>query len=455
MKLEVVILAAGQGTRMKSQLPKVLHPLAGVPLLSHVVQNARQLQAEKIHIVVGHGGEQVKNTLNDPQLNWVVQEQQLGTGHAVAQALPAVDDDSMVLVLYGDVPLTSAQTLTQLLQGLTENSLALLTVNLADPTGYGRIIRDQEGLVRAIVEEKDATPQQRAIAEGNTGILAASAAKLKQWLPRLSSDNAQGEYYLTDTIAMAVADGMEIAAVKAATEQEVQGVNSRGQLADLERWYQRREADRLMAQGVTLADPARLDVRGVLSVEQDIFIDANVLFEGKVSLGRNVSIGPNVVIRNTVIGDNVTIHANCVIEDAEIEADCQIGPFARLRPDTHMAPGAKVGNFVEIKKATIGPGSKVNHLSYIGDSELGRDVNIGAGTITCNYDGANKHKTLLDDGVFVGSNTALVAPIKVGKNATIGAGSTLSSDVEPDALVVARGKRRVIQGWQRPQKNPK
>lgn len=452
MNLEVVILAAGQGTRMKSWLPKVLHPLAGVPLLSHVVRNARQLEAKGVHVVVGHGGDEVREALGEIEVNWVVQEQQLGTGHAVAQALPGIDDDSTVLVLYGDVPLTSPDSLNNLLEKVHEQSLALLTVNLADPTGYGRIIRAGDGTVKAIVEEKDASAEQRAICEGNTGIMAVSSRKLKEWLPKLSSDNAQGEYYLTDTIAMAAAEGMEVAAVTASTEQEVQGVNSRQQLADLERWYQHQLANSLMAQGVTLADPSRLDIRGEVSVDQDIFIDANVLLEGKVTIGRDVTIGPNVVIKNTVIGDGATIHPNSVIEDSQIGANCQVGPFARLRPQAHLAEGAKVGNFVEVKKAFIGVGSKVNHLSYVGDAELGKAVNVGAGTITCNYDGANKYKTELGDGVFVGSNTALVAPIKVGENATIGAGSTLSKDVDADSLVVARGQRRVVKGWQRPKK---
>ncbi|MCF7981430.1 MAG: bifunctional UDP-N-acetylglucosamine diphosphorylase/glucosamine-1-phosphate N-acetyltransferase GlmU [Pseudomonadales bacterium] len=452
MNLEVVILAAGQGTRMKSKLPKVLHPLAGKPLLSHVVSNAKKLGAQAIHVVVGHGAEQVKNAVGDFTVNWVVQEQQLGTGHAVAQAMPLLSKDSIALVLYGDVPLTSVETLKGLLHKVDEQSMALLTVNLANPTGYGRIIRDTQGQVQAIIEEKDATVEQRKIREGNTGILAVPSRKLQEWLPRLSTNNAQGEYYLTDTIAIAVAEGMPINAVVAHTEEEVQGVNSRQQLALLERWYQLQKANELMAQGVSLADPARLDIRGQVSVAQDIFIDANVLLEGNVSIGEGVCIGPNVVIKNSVVGEGVTILANSVIESAEIEAGCQVGPFARLRPGTHLAQGAKIGNFVEIKKAYIGVGSKVSHLSYVGDAELGKEVNIGAGTITCNYDGANKFKTEISDGVFVGSNTALVAPIKVGENATIGAGSTLSRDVEPNTLVVARAITRVIKDWQRPTK---
>ncbi len=452
MSLEVVVLAAGRGTRMKSELPKVLHRLAGKALLSHVVDTAEDLGAQAIHVVVGHGGELVRECMQKRRLNWVNQEKQLGTGHAVAQALPAINSDSTVLILYGDVPLTSLATLERLLQKVNHQSIGLLTVQLENPTGYGRIIRDNQGLVQAIVEEKDATPEQRQISEGNTGIIAVGSDRLRSWLPKLSSSNAQGEYYLTDIIAMAVAAGMTVEAEIVATELEVLGVNSRKQLADLERWHQLQQAEELMNSGVTLADPARLDIRGEVSVDQDTFIDANVLLEGKVSIGANVSIGPNVVIKNSSIGDGVTINANSVIEEAEVADNCQIGPFARLRPESKLAEGARIGNFVEIKKAYIGPGSKVNHLSYVGDAELGKQVNIGAGTITCNYDGANKFKTTIEDGVFVGSNTALVAPITVGGNATIGAGSTLSKDVPGNCLIVARGKARVVEGWQRPKK---
>lgn len=452
MKLEVVILAAGQGTRMKSQLPKVLHPLAGKPLLAHVVETAEQINAAAIHVVVGHGGERIQQQLGHYPVNWIQQEEQLGTGHAVAQAMPVIDRDSTVLVLYGDVPLTSLDTLKRLTKRVDQQHMGLLTVHLENPDGYGRIIRDTDDRVVAIVEEKDAAAEQRTIKEGNTGILAVPAQKLSEWLPRLSSDNAQGEYYLTDIVAMAVEDGLSVEAEVAVKEQEVQGVNSRKQLAELERWVQRQQAEILMDSGVTLADPSRLDIRGEVTVGQDIFIDSNVLLEGRVSIGSNVSVGPNVLIKDTEIGEGVTIHANSVIENAQIEANCQVGPFARLRPETHLARDAKIGNFVEVKKAYIGRGSKVNHLSYVGDAELGEKVNIGAGTITCNYDGANKHKTEIHDGVFVGSNTALVAPITVGDNATIGAGSTLSKDVPRDTLVVARGAVKEIKGWQRPVK---
>lgn len=455
MKLQVVVLAAGQGTRMKSRLPKVLHPLAGKPLLGHVLDSALALEAAKLNVVVGHGAETVQQTMCDYPVNWVLQSEQLGTGHAVAQALPEIDDDAVVLVLYGDVPLTSTETLRELLAEVNEQSLALLTVNLSDPTGYGRIVRDGEGRVLSIVEQKDASEAQLCIREGNTGILAVQGLKLKEWLPKLSSNNAQGEYYLTDCIAMAVADSMNVVAVAAKTEQEVQGINSRQQQAALERWYQRQQAEKLMVGGVTLADPARIDIRGRLTHGQDVFIDVNTVFEGDVELGDGVEIGPNVQIINSVIGENTVIHANTVIENTEISADCQVGPFARLRPGTRLAEKAKIGNFVETKQAEIGPGSKVNHLSYVGDARLGKDVNVGAGTITCNYDGANKHLTDIGDNVFVGSNTALVAPIKVESGATIGAGSTLSADVEAETLVVARGKARVVRDWKRPVKKPK
>jgi len=455
MKLQVVILAAGQGTRMKSKLPKVLHPLAGKPFLEYVVDNALALQAHNTHVVVGHGAEVVKERLANYAVDWIEQTEQLGTGHAVAQALPAIEDDSVVLVLYGDVPLTSKETLDELLAKVNDNSLALLTVNLSNPAGYGRIVRDAENHVKAIVEEKDASENQRKITEGNTGILAVSGAKLKSWLPTLSSDNAQGEYYLTDTIAMAVADGMEVVAVSAKTEEEVQGINSRQQQAALERWYQLQLANELMVAGATLADPARIDIRGQISTGQDVFIDVNAVFEGEVTLGNDVHIGPNVQIINSSIGDGTTINANSVIENTEISIGCQVGPYARLRPGTRLAENAKIGNFVETKQADIGPGSKVNHLSYVGDAKLGRDVNVGAGTITCNYDGANKHLTDIGDNVFVGSNSALVAPIKVEAGATVGAGSTLSADVEAESLVVARGKARVVRDWKRPVKKQK
>lgn len=450
--LHVVILAAGQGSRMKSSLPKVLHKIAGKPILHHVMDTARQLGADGIHGVIGHGADQVRSVTTAADVEWVLQEQQLGTGHAVAQALPGVPDNAIVLVLYGDVPLITAATLKALVDRVHQGSLGLLTVNLEDPDGYGRILRDDQNRVTAIVEQKDASDEQKKIREINTGILAVSASHLKSWLPRLSNSNAQGEYYLTDIIAMAASEGLAIEVAQPATEQEVQGINNRSQLAGLERWYQRCEAERLMAEGASLADPARIDVRGQLTVGQDVLIDVNVVFEGTVTLGNNVSIGPNCVIRDARLADGVVIHPNSVIDGAEIGEAVQIGPFARLRPGTRLEAGAKVGNFVETKNAQVGKGSKINHLSYVGDATLGVEVNVGAGTITCNYDGVNKSRTVLGDYVFVGSNTALVAPVTVAEGAVIGAGSTITQNIEANDLAVARGRQRNIKGWQRPEK---
>lgn len=450
--LHVVILAAGQGSRMKSALPKVLHRIAGKPMLHHVMDTARKLGAAGIHGVIGHGAEEVKAVTPATDVQWALQEQQLGTGHAVAQALPALPDDARVLILYGDVPLTRPETLEALASQVSEDSLGLLTVTLDNPDGYGRILRNEKGQVTAIVEQKDATAEQKAITEVNTGILAVSARHLKDWLPRLSNSNAQGEYYLTDVIAMAANNGVSISVAQPGNEYEVQGVNNRVQLAELERWYQRQEANRLMTEGATLADPARVDVRGNLSVGQDVLIDINVVFEGNVSLANDVSIGPNCVIRNATIGPGTRIEANSVIDGADIGAGAQIGPFARLRPGTKLADKTKVGNFVETKKVEVGEGSKINHLSYVGDAILGRNVNVGAGTITCNYDGVNKHQTVLGDGVFVGSNTSLVAPVSLADNVTIGAGSTITRNVEVGELAVARGRQRNIEHWERPVK---
>ncbi len=450
--LHVVILAAGQGSRMKSILPKVLHRIAGKPMLHHVMDTARKLGAAGIHGVIGHGAEDVKAVTPAADVQWALQEQQLGTGHAVAQALPALPDDARVLILYGDVPLTRPETLEALASQVSEDSLGLLTVTLDNPDGYGRILRNEKGQVTAIVEQKDATAEQKAITEVNTGILAVSARHLKEWLPRLSNSNAQGEYYLTDVIAMAANNGVSISVAQPGNEYEVQGVNNRVQLAELERWYQRQEANRLMTEGATLADPARVDVRGNLSVGQDVLIDINVVFEGDVSLANAVSIGPNCVIRNATIGPGTRVEANSVIDGADIGGGAQIGPFARLRPGTRLADRTKVGNFVETKKAEVGEGSKINHLSYVGDAILGRNVNVGAGTITCNYDGVNKHQTVLGDGVFVGSNTSLVAPVSLAENVTIGAGSTITRNVEAGELAVARGRQRNIENWERPVK---
>ncbi|WP_286811776.1 bifunctional UDP-N-acetylglucosamine diphosphorylase/glucosamine-1-phosphate N-acetyltransferase GlmU [Marinobacter sp. UBA2678] len=451
--LHVVILAAGQGSRMKSALPKVLHPIAGRPMLHHVIDTAKLLGAEKIHTVIGHGADKVRKATDEASVNWVTQSAQLGTGHAVAQALPDLPDDARVLVLYGDVPLTRHETLEGLVGTLDDNTLGLLTVTMDNPQGYGRIVRNANGDVQSIVEQKDASAEQQQIREVNTGILAVSAKHLKSWLPTLSNSNAQGEYYLTDIIAMAVEQGLGVSVSQPENPFEVQGVNNRLQLAELERWFQHRQADRLMTEGATLADPARVDVRGELSIGNDLWIDVNVVFEGKVSLGSNVSIGPGCVIKDATIADGAEIKANSVIEGAVIGANAQIGPFARIRPGTELAANTKVGNFVETKKAIVGEGSKINHLSYVGDASLGRNVNVGAGTITCNYDGVNKYQTVLGDGVFVGSNTALVAPVTVAAEATIGAGSTITRDVADHELAVARGRQRNIAGWEKPKKH--
>lgn len=448
--LAVVILAAGQGTRMRSSMPKVLHRLAHMPMLEHVCNTAKSLGAGKIYVVYGHGGEQVKQACGHLDVEWVEQDRQLGTGHAVDQAMPYIKEDQ-VLVLYGDVPLIRRDTLEHLRQQAGED-LALLSVELQDPAGYGRITRNTEGRVTGIVEHKDADEATLAIQEGNTGILLAPAGKLKSWLDRLENNNAQGEYYLTDVVAMAVAEGVNVAGVKANSEEEVSGVNDRLQLSRLERYYQQMNAETLMQQGVTLRDPARLDVRGEVVCGQDVVIDVNVILEGKVSIADNVVIGPNVVIKNASIGAGSVIEANSVIEDSEIGEHCSVGPFARLRPGAKLHNRAKVGNFVEVKKAEIGEGSKVNHLSYIGDSELGKGVNIGAGTITCNYDGANKHKTVIGDDAFIGSNTALVAPVTIGKGATIGAGSTISKDAPDETLTLTRSPQKTVKNWQRPEK---
>lgn len=452
MGLSVVILAAGQGTRMRSALPKVLHRLAHKPLVEHVIERAEQLGAADIHVVYGHGGDAVPTTLAHRKVDWVRQDEQLGTGHAVAQAIPHIPQDHQVLVLYGDVPLTAVETLEHLIRLAEQSGFGLLTITLDDATGYGRILRDDDGKVLRIVEHKDATEAERRVTEINTGILATSREHLARWLERLDNANSQGEYYLTDIIAMAVAEGVTIATASPAEEFEVLGVNNKRQLASLERAYQTQQAQGLMEAGVTLRDPARLDVRGSVRCGQDVVLDVNVVLEGEVEIGDNVSIGPNCLIINSRIEAGATILANCVIENAVVGADSRVGPFARLRPETVLAQQTHVGNFVEIKKAQIGAGSKVNHLSYVGDSIVGRNVNIGAGTITCNYDGANKHLTEIGDDVFVGSDTQLVAPVKVGDGATIGAGSTITKAVAPGALALSRAKQISKDGWQRPTK---
>lgn len=450
--LDILVLAAGKGTRMRSDLPKVLHPIGGRPLVQHVVDTARQVGGDRIMVIVGHGAELVEQRMAAGDVSFVLQAQQLGTGHAVLQALPQLRDEATVLILYGDVPLTRAETLQKLIAQVNDQQMGLLTVNLPDPTGYGRIVRDASGAVTAIVEHKDANSEQHRITEINTGIMAVKAKHLQQWLPQLSNNNAQGEYYLTDIIALARKSGVSIQVEQPEAIEEVEGINNRQQQAALERFYQKQKANELMVAGATLLDPARFDCRGTIEVGRDVVIDINCVFEGDVVLGDGVTVEPNCVIINSRIGNNTHIKANSHIEDTVIAGNCDVGPFARLRPGTQLAEGAKIGNFVETKKAVIGEGSKVNHLSYIGDTTIGKKANIGAGTITCNYDGVNKFKTEIGDNAFIGSNSALVAPVKVGKYATIGAGSIITKDVADEELAIARGKQRNIQGWERPVK---
>ncbi|OOV87349.1 bifunctional UDP-N-acetylglucosamine diphosphorylase/glucosamine-1-phosphate N-acetyltransferase GlmU [Oceanospirillum linum] len=449
MVTDIVILAAGQGTRMRSNKPKVLHTIAGKPMVQHVLDQAKMLDNSRVHIVIGHGGDQVKEALAGQDINFIVQQEQLGTGHAVAQALPYLTQGGKVLVLYGDVPLTPSVIFKNLLAQVDEQQMALLTVNLVNPNGYGRIVRDEAGLVAAIVEQKDANDEQLKLQEINTGIMALTQPQLAKWLPKLSSENAQGEYYLTDVIAMASKSGVAIKTAQPDFEQEVKGVNNRQQQAELERWYQRQLAEQLMIEGASLADPTRIDIRGSLTVGRDCFIDINALFEGDVVLGDGVQIGPNCVIKNSTLGANTQVDANSVIDGASIAESCSIGPFARIRPDSELKAGSKVGNFVETKKSVIGPGAKINHLTYIGDANIGAKVNVGAGTITCNYDGVNKFKTVIGDGAFIGSNSSLVAPVSIGINAVVGAGSTITKDVEAGALAVGRGKQIAKAGWKK------
>mgnify|MGYP000040916869 CR=1 FL=1 len=454
MSLDIVILAAGQGTRMRSALPKVLHPVAGNSMLGHVIHTARQLSPQSIHVVIGHGADVVREQLAADDLNFVLQDKQLGTGHAVAQAVPVLSADT-VLILYGDVPLIEVATLQRLLTLVNDQQLGLLTVNLDDPSGYGRIVRDAEHRVSAIVEHKDATDAQKAIKEGNTGILAVPGKRLAEWLSRLSNNNAQGEYYLTDVIAMAVNDGLTVATAQPQDAMEVQGANDRKQLAELERHYQLREGRRLMALGVTLRDPARFDVRGVVTVGRDVMIDVNVILEGRVVIEDDVSIGPNCVIKDSTLRKGAVIKANSHLEGAIVGEAADAGPFARLRPGSVLGPRAHVGNFVELKNAEMGEGAKAGHLSYLGDAVIGARTNIGAGTITCNYDGANKHKTVLGEDVFIGSNNSLVAPVDISSGATTAAGSTINQDVAAEQLAVARARQRNIDGWKRPVKSGK
>ena len=449
--MSVVILAAGKGTRMYSDLPKVLHTLAGKPMVQHVIDAANNLGAQRVHLVYGHGGDLLKNTLSDGSLNWVLQAEQLGTGHAMQQAAPFFADDEDILMLYGDVPLISVESLQRLRDAKPQGGIGLLTVKLDDPTGYGRIAREN-GIVVGIVEHKDATEEQRKIDEINTGILVANGADLKRWLAKLDNNNAQGEFYITDIIALAHLEGREVTAVHPDRLSEVEGVNNRLQLSRLERVYQSEQADKLLLAGVMLRDPARFDLRGELTHGRDVEIDTNVIIEGKVTLGHRVKIGTGCVIKNSVIGDDCEISPYSVVEDANLAAACTIGPFARLRPGAELAEGAHVGNFVEMKKARLGKGSKAGHLSYLGDAEIGDNVNIGAGTITCNYDGANKFKTIIGDDVFVGSDSQLVAPVTVARGATIGAGTTVTRNVGENELVISRVKQTHIQNWKRPVK---
>ena len=454
MGLSVIILAAGQGKRMRSRLPKVLQPLAGKPLLGHVLDTSEAMGADDICIVYGHGGDQVRDVFSENSLRWAQQAEQLGTGHAVQQAMPDTPDDNLVLILAGDVPLLTTDTLHALVDDSELDGLSVLTVDMPDPTGYGRIVR-QDDAVTAIVEQKDATPDQLAINEINTGVMVASGKNLRRWLDDIGNDNAQGEYYLTDIIAMAVSEGIAVKGIKAGDPTEVMGINDKKQLAEAERAWQARAVDALMVQGVGFADPSRVDIRGTLTCGQDVYIDVNAVFEGKVSLGDNVVIESNSLVRNSDLGANTVVHSNSHIEGASTGESCEIGPFGRLRPGAELGNNVKVGNFVEVKKSVIADGSKVNHLTYIGDAEIGSDVNVGAGTITCNYDGANKHRTVIGDGAFIGSGVELVAPVSVGKNANIGAGSTINKDTPDEKLTIARSKQVTIPGWKRPVKQPK
>jgi bifunctional UDP-N-acetylglucosamine pyrophosphorylase/glucosamine-1-phosphate N-acetyltransferase len=455
MKLAVVILAAGQGKRMKSDLPKVLQPLAGMPLLAHVVSRARLLQPSSIHVVYGHGGDAVRAAIRDADLKWSLQAEQLGTGHAVAQAMPEVSDDELALILYGDVPLIRPETLRALIAAAGAKAMSLLTVLLDDPTGYGRIVRNARGAIQRIVEQKDASKAQLKIREGNSGIIAAPAKLLRKWLGRLKNANAQGEYYLTDIIAMAVKDKVKVTPLIAPTLAEVLGVNDKVQLAELEAMHRAERARELMLAGATLIDPARVDIRGEVTLGRDVLVEPNVLFEGKVTLGDRVRVGPNVVLRDVSIGADSVIHPNSVLEQSELGTGCLIGPYARLRPGTKLAANVHVGNFVELKKTVVGEGSKANHLTYLGDAVIGKGVNVGAGTITCNYDGVNKSTTTIEDGAFIGSGNMLVAPVRIGKDATTGAGSTITKDAPDGQLTLSRGKQLTLEGWKRPQKADK
>jgi bifunctional UDP-N-acetylglucosamine pyrophosphorylase/glucosamine-1-phosphate N-acetyltransferase len=452
-KTEVIVLAAGKGTRMHSEEPKVLQILGGRTLLDHVLIAARGVNPSKIHVVYGHGGAAVRKSTVGTDINWVQQASQFGTGHAVAQAMPFVEQQSTVLVVYGDVPLIRTETLCQLVEAVKPEQLAILTSLLPDPTGYGRVIRDSQGEVQCIIEETDANEKEKAISEINAGSIAAPAGAFSDWLKQVDDFNAQNECYLTEIVRFLVASGIRAISCGTMDADETRGVNNRIELANAERVFQRRQADRLMVDGLTLRDPDRFDLRGSLLVGLDTVIDINVIIEGSVRLGAEVIIGPNCYIRDSILGDRVVVEANCVIDGARIEPDCKIGPFARLRPETEMATGAKVGNFVETKKARLGAGTKANHLTYLGDADIGKNVNIGAGVITCNYDGADKHKTTIEDEAFIGSDSQLVAPVTVGKGATIGAGSTIRHDAPPGKLTITRaGRAKTLEHWRSPNK---
>lgn len=450
--LSTIILAAGKGQRMHSDLPKVLHRVAGKPLLQHVLNTANELSTDELFVVYGHGGEEVKAAIHQENIHWVEQAEQLGTGHAVAQVINQLNTNHQILILYGDIPLTSANTLRKLVSAAEDSGFSLLTTKLEEPKGYGRIVRDDNANVLRIVEEKDAVQEEKNINEVNTGMMVVAAEKLKQYISGLSNNNKQNEYYLTDIVQMAVSEGVNIETVVTDSIKEVQGINNRKQLAEAERNYQALQADKLMELGATLIDPKRFDIRGEIKIGKDVEIDINAVFEGGVELGDRVSIGANCVIKNAYIGNDVAIKSHSVIEDAVIGNSCQIGPYARIRPGTELADEVHIGNFVEIKKSTIAKASKVNHLSYVGDSEVGSQVNIGAGTITCNYDGANKHKTIIEDNVFIGSDTQLIAPVKVAQGATVAAGTTVSKDVPEESLGITRTNQKHIKNWKRPVK---
>ncbi|MBT5484437.1 MAG: bifunctional UDP-N-acetylglucosamine diphosphorylase/glucosamine-1-phosphate N-acetyltransferase GlmU [Gammaproteobacteria bacterium] len=450
MKLNVVVLAAGKGTRMASSMPKVLHKIAGKPLLLHVLETAHSLECENLQVVTGFGSEAVERAMDKWATRFVLQEEQLGTAHAVMQTIDTLYENAVVLILYGDVPLIKKATLEALLAQVDENSMAVLTCDVPDPTGLGRIIRDKSGQISRIVEEKDATIEQKSVIEINTGFMAIPVNRLKTWLPKIEANNAQKEYYLTDLVEVAIADGCRVETSKCEDQKEVTGINDRIQLAELERKYQLEMHEELMKKGVSLADPARFDIRGNATIAADVEIDINVILEGDVTIEPNVKIGAGCILKDCHIGSGTELHPYTMIDDAVIGKDCQLGPFARVRPGTELKDSAKLGNFVEIKKAVIGEGSKVNHLSYVGDAELGKYVNVGAGTITCNYDGVNKFKTIIGDGVFIGSNAVLVAPVEIEAGGFVAAGSTITKPVKKDQLAVGRSRQSNIEGWKRP-----